>query len=290
MNETRPAAEATLTPTTEPEHAAWLREDGRRVREHRGRWWMSLRPGFWRPVHFLARLTAVEATKPAPLCWGFQAPLREEDAASANASAPMHWVSDLDDFGEQNLSSNRRYQLRKSRRLVELVEATGPALLREQGYDVLASSLLRTEYGKTPTRDEYRARVERAVRPGREFVLAGLVEGRLGGYVTGFAIGPIAYLDDVVIATEALSTQIGIGLQFEFVEICRRSPGIQEVVHGLHAPEDEALSMYKQRIGFPVRHVPARLWLVPGALPLLRRAAPPVYYRWTGREPSAAAA
>jgi hypothetical protein len=268
---------------TEAERAAWLHEQGQRVVQHRGRWWTALRAGFWRPVHLLARLSAAEATRPAAACWGFQAPLRPEDAGAANATAPMHWIDDLEAFGEHGLSSNRRQQLRKARRQVEIVEATGPALLRDQGYAVLVSSQRRTGYGKLRAREEYVDDLERSVRPGRRFVLAGLVGGRLGGYVDGFAVGATAYLDHVVIATEVLGTQIGIGLQFAFVESCRRSDGVREVVHGLHAPEDESLSTYKQRIGFPVRHVPARLWVVPGALPLLRRAAPAVYYRWTGR-------
>jgi hypothetical protein len=57
---------------------------------------------------------------------------------------------------------------------------------------------------------------------------------------------------------------------------------VHEIVNGLHSPEDESLSAYKEGIGFPLHRYPARFWFVPGAIPALRRVRPHVAYRLTG--------
>ena len=279
---TRDVAEAVLVPLTERARAEWSRESGKRVALHRGRYWHETQPGFYRPVHLLARLRDDEATRPARLCWGFHASLRDEDAEHANATLPLHWLSDVSAYEEGALSSNRRYQLRKARRLVEIVEIVDPAPLVEEGYDVLVSALARTGFAKPPSRDEYVAELRRSI-PGRRFVVGGFRDGKLAGYVEGFAVDGVAYLHDVVIATEALSTNVSTALQVEFVHACARSQGVHELVHGTHARDDDALTMYKERIGFPVRHVPARMSMLPGALPVIRWRAPQVAYRLVGR-------
>jgi hypothetical protein len=268
--------------------AAWRRALGRRVVESRGRWWWETHRGFYRPVHLLARLRADEVRRPARPCWGIHASLRDEDAAEANAALPVHRVPDLGAFDEANLSSNRRAQLRKARRLCELAQVADPRFLAEHGYEVLRSTFERTGYapaGRLPTRDAYARELEVSLRPGRRFVLGALVEGRLVGYVESYAVDGVAYLEELLVHTDALSTNASTLLQVEFVHLCRRSPGIREVVHGVRAPDDEALTHYKERIGFPVAPVPARLELAPGAEWLIRRRAPVAYYRMTGSAP-----
>jgi hypothetical protein len=262
--------------------AAWLRDREVRTVLHRGRWWFESRPWFYRPVHHLARLSAEQATRPAPLCWGFHTALREEDAFAANSSFPTHRVVDLEAFDESRLSSNRRYQLRKARRLTEIVQLTTPELLLADGYRVRRSATERTGHGRLPSEDEFRRDVDVSLRPGRWLLLAGLVTGALAGYVEGYAVEGVAYLGELYVATEALRTNVSTALQVEFALIARRSPGIGELVHGVEAVDDPDLTRYKERLGFPIAPVPARLSLLPGAGSLLRRVAPSSYHRLTG--------
>jgi Acetyltransferase (GNAT) domain len=278
----RPAAEAVVRSLSEPELATWRRGRGERVVERDGRHWRMSRPGFWEPIHWLARLPAAEARRPVP-CLGFRAVLREEDAGAANGSLSAHVLAPAADWGPHLLSKNRRYRLRKALRSLELVELTGPALLEEQGHEVIASSLVRTGAGAVPSREAYVAGLARDDVGGRLTFLAGLADGRLAGYLGGWAVDGTAYFQRLHIRTEALASQVGTALVFAFVEACQRGGDVREVVNGLHSPEDEGLTVYKQRIGFPVRRYPARVWLVPGALPVLRRLRPHAAYRLTGR-------
>jgi hypothetical protein len=286
----RPSAETTLEPLSEDEMAAWRRDQGLHVVRHRGRWWWEAKRGFYRPIHMLARLHANEATRPVAACWGFHATIRDEDAAEANTALPTHRITRLDDWEEDKLSSNRRYELRKARRTAELVELTEPDLLLEQGYELLRQTIERTGWGRLPSREQYERDARTSVRPGRRLVLAGLIEGRLAGYAECYGVDGVGYYDEMRVANDALETNLSKALQVEFILACRRSPGIGEVVNGLVAPEDENLTRSKERLGIPVDPVPARVSMLPGAATVIRRLAPSSYYRLSGVPWSNAAA
>ena len=83
-----------------------------------------------------------------------------------------------------------------------------------------------TGFGTLPTRKQYLADLDDFTQPAQGVVLAGPVDGRLGGYVTGYAVDGTAYVRDVVIATEALKTNMGTGLQYEFMFACARSENV----------------------------------------------------------------
>jgi hypothetical protein len=282
VRDLRPAAEAIVRSLSEEELAAWRLARGERVVERHGRHWRMSRPGFWEPLHWLARIPAEEAQRPGA-CLGFRATLRDEDATSANATLSAHVLAHVADWGPHLLSKNRRYRLRKATSSVEVVELTSSGLLEEQGHDVIVSSLARTGAGAAPSRQTYVSGLARDDVGGRLTFLAGLVDGRLTGYIGGWAVEGTAYFQRLHIRTEALASQVGTALVFAFVEACQRGGDVHEVVNGLHSPEDEGLTAYKERIGFPVRRFPARVWLVPGALPALRRLRPHAAYRLTGR-------
>jgi hypothetical protein len=283
LDQTKDVGESLVPVLGEEEVARTLRRGGQRVAVHRDRWWVQTRLGFWQPVHDMARLSAWEATRPSLACWGFQACLSPNDAVHANAAYPVHLMSDLGNVDEKALASSVRNKLRKARRLVRLVQLTGPALLREQGYDVYLSARSRTGYGRARTRTKYLEAVDRFVDPGRAVALAGLVDGRLGGYLVGHAVGQTAYIDTTVIATQTLPTGISPALTYEFIHACRRTGTIRELVSGLHARENDSLCGYKERLGFTVQRLPSRVAMLPGAGAYIRRRKPHTYYRLTGR-------
>lgn len=270
---------------TEKEWAERRRAEGVRVLEHAGHYWEQVgAPGFFQPVHLLARLTKAQATSPTPLSWGFRAALLPEAAGAANGSAPVVRLPDLESYDFNNLSSNRRNKLRKCQRLVKIVRLTGPELLLEQGYEVVVDALARTGHKALPSREKYVTRVKRYFEGDHWCVLAGLVDGRLGGYADGYAVDGVAYGHEAYYATWALPANISTGLVFEFTQICRRIKGIQMMVNGLHARETPQLSQFKEDMGFVVEHVPIKWDMNVLAREFLRRRRPHAYYRLTGLE------
>lgn len=280
----RDASEATLVAMTEAELASDHRERGRIV-QHRGRYWRETLRGLFEPIHPMARLTAAEATRPSPLCWGYHATLAESAMGEANGSKPMHLLADPDGYGVHLLSANRRYHLRRSQRQVKFVQLLGLGHLEREGYEVFRSAQARTNnpYRTIHTKAEFLAEMEWFTSRPSGIILAGLVDDRLGGWIAGYAVDGTAYVELVDLATEALSTHISTGLHFEFVEACRRSPGVREIAHSPHIPEDEALVTFKEGIGFPVVQVPSKVWMVPFAEAFIRTRKPFLHYRLTGR-------
>jgi hypothetical protein len=276
-------SEARVASLSEEERARSLAAAGLTVVRHRGRAWRATRPGFFEPVHPLARLRAGEATRPAPLAWGFRAALDGASAAAANATLPLHLLEDLGGWGVERLSPRRRGKLRRCGREATIVPLADGRLLGEEGHPIYVSHLERTRHRRIPSEAEFRGQARRLATAGQPLVLVALARGRLAGWIHGTAVDGVAYVDDVVVGTAFLPLQLGTGLNVELLLAFRRSPGIHTVVHGLHAREDRGLDEFKEGLGFRVVHVPARVALPAPVRLWLRLRRPHVHYRLTGR-------
>ena len=275
-------SKAVLTSMTEAELANWYRQRGEQVIYHRDRYWRETPIGFYQPLHWMARLSEREATCPGRLHWGFRASLCDDDAESANGSLPVHLLSNVKDYDFNNLGSKCRNNLRKCRKLVKIVQLTEPEILQQQGYETLCSALTRTAHTKIPSKAKYLKNIADYFSPGC-LVLAGLIGNKLGGYLTGCAINETAYLNDRIVATEALTTDISSGLTFEFVQACRQSGQIREVVSGIHTPQNPGLCEFKEKMGFPVKHIPCKVNINPLVEQFIHWRYPLQYYYLTGR-------
>jgi hypothetical protein len=248
---------------------------------HNGCYWEEIKRGFYQPVHLLARLTIEQAVSPPHFCWGYRAALSDEDSKNANGTIPVHLLNNLDDYDTHVLSSNRRYHLRKCKKNVTIIAITRQKILREQGYEVLSSSLRRTQHKKLPTRKSYLKSLE-TINFNNHLFLAGFVNGKLAGYISGYAVNKTAYIINLYVHTKALKTNIAIGLTFDFIQTCRRSGKISEIVHGLHAHKNISLCRYKESLGFQVKRIPSRVrinWPIGKLIQLWR---PNTYYILTG--------
>lgn len=279
----RDISEVLLSSITEEECAKWHCSMGTPVICHHDRYWRETAFGFYEPLHWMARLSARQATRPALFCWGFRTVLCQDDTDLANGSMPIHLLTNICDYTLQSLGSNRRNHLRRCYKRTKIIQLNDSTLLQEQGYEVLVSSSKRTAYEKIPSQEEYLASLLTSYTTLGWLVLAGLNDGKLGGYLSGYAVDGTAYIKEVRIATEAFSSYVGIGLVFEFVQACRRSGNIHEVVYGLHSREDSALCVFKEGMGFPVQHIPAKVKMNPIVGKFIRWRYPHKYYRLTGR-------
>jgi len=243
--------------------------------------------GFYEPIHWLACLRSHEVARPAMACFGYRTALHDDAAHLTNATMPLNLLDNVQGYSIDILPGKRRTDLRKCRRLVQTVRLTGCRLLASQGFDVRASAAKRTGVHGTD-RDRYLASVDKFVHDRRRIVLAGLVHGNLGGYLTGYAVEDVAYIESVMIASEYLPTAIGTGLVFDFVTVCQKNSAIRRIVYGQHSIEDIALNTFKSGMLFPKVDVPCHLWLSPGLGAYMRWRRPYVYYRLAGRQPKSA--
>lgn len=275
-----------LTVMTEGELAALCGVDGAAAVAHDGRFWRAVVPGFYEPFHLLGPMRASEARRPRPGCWGFRAAVAEEDAHLASGSIPVHLLADLRGWDGSALSRNRRGDLRRCRRKVEIVRVREPSLLLEQGHAVMSSAMRRLGGRRIPTPAEYRVRLLRRGRDERRLIIAGLVDGRLGGYLESWAVDDTLYNHELFIATEALATGVGTGLYVETLETAVRAGTIRQVCNGLHRPERPDLSRFKESLGYRLVHVPSVAWIPAPIAAIMKVARPRAYYHLTGVKPS----
>lgn len=272
-----------LSPISEADYARYLGQEKKGIIEHHGRFWKKHALGFYHPIHYMARMNNKEATRPANLCWGFRTTLCDSDAPLANGTLPVHILSDLENYDLSSIKQSRRTVLRKCWKLVEIVDVKEPGLLLEQGYEVVLSDYGRHKYGRLPSREEYLETIRRFFDWGFP-VVAGLREGKLGGFAVGCAIGETAYIEEIQIHSDFLKDNLASGLTYEIGQICKRSPGVKELVHGLHAREKESLCYLKEDLGFKVRHIPSRVWFAPFCEGIIRQRRPHAYYRLCGHD------
>jgi hypothetical protein len=166
---------------------------------------------------------------------------------------------------------------------VKIVAITKRDILREQGYAVISSSLNRTKHKKIPTFDNYLKSLG-TTNFDNHLVLAGFIDGKLGGYLSGYAVEATAYFASLFVKTEVLTTNITTGLVFDFVQACRRCGKISEVVYGLHSREAFSLCQFKEGLGFPVKYIPTKVIINGVISKIIRWWWPHKYYRLTGRE------
>jgi hypothetical protein len=278
------AAAAVIAPITEEQLAQQLDRDGVRIRRFLGRFWRTRR-GWWEPVHQLARLARDEIGRPGP-GWGYRAVLDEDARGSSNATIPVHLLADVAGWSEDSLPRDARRSVRRAAAGgVRIVHVTDVRLLADQGHGVALDWSRRVgPPASTPERDGYVAAEERRLADGR-LVLAALVDDRLVGYASAWAVGDVAYLHESKVATDDRRLGVTAALDLETLRAIRRQPEVGRASMGLHEPEWPTLTTFKSRIGFPVVQVPSFLWVAKPVELLIRARRPLAWYRLAGRMP-----
>jgi hypothetical protein len=152
----------------------------------------------------------------------------------------------------------------------------------EQGYEVFMSAVQRLGHCRPLTLLEYRQRVLRRAAHGRRLFIAGLIDGKLRGYLDSYAIDGVLYTDEILVASDALRTGIGTGLYIETFIASARDAALRAVCNGLHRPEAPDLCRFKAGLGFQVVQVPARTVIPAPIRAYIRARRPAAYYRLTG--------
>lgn len=278
--------EARFPLMSEPALARWLRAGGAYIVERGGRHWQRAVPGFYQPLHFLARLPAREIVRPQLLSWGYRAALREADAGQANATLPIYVLPDLAAYDAKDLDSRRRHAINRAARTVDMVVLDRPDILIEQGLGIVHEAAARNPRNRGVAERHYPAWIEAGfAQPGPVF-LAMLLGGTLLGFSVGFALEGVAYYDQHFIADAARSLNLD-RLSFHAKALmAQRTPGIHTMANGLDVPESPGLTDFKASQGLVVVNYPTRATIHPLMGALLRGHRPWQYYRLTGRRPS----
>jgi len=205
--QTRSISESIILSQTESEFARDRRAAGARIIESKNQFWWETHLGFYQALNWLTRMPAAQAVQPALFCWAYRTTLAEDDSAAANGIIPVNLLQDISQYDLEHLPSSRRYDLRKSRNLVTIVELTGPELLRAEGYEVLRSSWVRTSYGSMPTKDAYQAAIAQTALTSEIAPVLAKAQAALNSASTTTALAN-QVKSDAIAATSATSATI----------------------------------------------------------------------------------
>jgi hypothetical protein len=123
--------------------------------------------------------------------------------------------------------------------------------------------------------------------PRRQFVV-GRVDGVLRGYLESYIVDGVVYAHELIVATDALRTGISTGLYVDTIELGLRAGVASEACLGLDTPERPGLTQFKESLGFPVVHLPARHAIPAPMSTYIRARRPFAYHRLVGAAPAAA--
>jgi hypothetical protein len=279
------AGDGELHVMAEAEMAMMREEEGARVVERDGRYWAETFRGFYQPIHQLAPHAYADVRRPTVACWGYRAVLAPADAHLANGAYPVHLLEDLAAFTQAAFEESRQRDLRKCRRQVEIVRSPDPEIFLDNGWSVYQSAKERVPQGGTLSRAAYVKDIERRAGDPRRLLVAGLIDGRLAGYLESYAVDGILYGRDLYVATEAMRTGIATGLYLETFEIGIRSRKVGRLCLGPELRERSGLAWFKKTLGVPVVRVPTRVVVPRPIATVMRISQPAAYYRITGLEP-----
>ena len=287
-----PMEEAEVVVKSEAALAQRLRARGVRIAHANGRYWMHVGGLFWQPVHWLARLPAAAAGRPHPLCLGFACTLSAEEDSVATGRMPLHVLggTDFEAYDVAALPAKRRNQLRKAWKTVQIVEMRDPGPHLRRLHEVTCSAVERFRGSRLPEFERFAAGLTRRRSEDRDLLVAGFVDGTLAGYFLVSCVEDVAYIDQVMLDTRYLSSDIGTGVTYETVMLLKRRGGLNFVVYGRHTPERPELSRFKEGMGFKVVCWPLKWWLAAPLRRYLAWRAPAKLYRLTGCWPAGAAA
>lgn len=282
-----PIQEAEVVVKSEDELVQQMRARGVRIALAKGRHWMHVGGLFWQPVHWLARLPAAAAGRPHLLCLGFACTLCAGDENVATGCMPLHVLggADLEAYDVARLPAKRRNQLRKAWKMVQIVEMHDPTPHLRRLHEVTCSAVKRFRGSGLPEFERFAAGLTRRRRVDRDLLVAGFVEGTLAGYFLVSCVEDVAYIDQVMLDTRYLSSDIGTGLTYETVMVLKRHGGVGFVVYGRHTPEQPELCRFKEGMGFKVVNWPVKWWLAAPLRRYLAWRAPAKLYRLTGSWP-----
>jgi hypothetical protein len=232
-----------LPQLTEAEAAAWQQEQGRDIVQHKGRYWARTKSHFYQPIHLLAQLSADEATRPPGWSWGFRARLAPQEAASANATMPVHLLPEPHSYCATRLSADRRQKLRKGLSELDIVALQAPDILLEQGYGVALEAVALSPAMKLVEPAAFRRWVQSYFAPKRGLIVAGLKQGRLLGFCTNLAIDGAAYQEMLYVGAEGRRHHLTLCLFHSTASIVSRCAGIRELMNGLHLRERPSVGL-----------------------------------------------
>ncbi len=270
-----------LEPADLDSFASWKKENGHDIIYNEGIYWEKIFQGFYQPAHIVQKLSLEQIHYPQFLHWGVRGVLQDSESSLANGLIHFYAFEHIKKFDITVFSHQRRSNVRKCFRNVDIREVKDEKIMMDQGYDVISSSLQRTNHLEIPSKDEYLKHCTAYINNGdnSHIILGAFLENRLLAYLDICAVEETAYLMNMYIHSDALNFSVSPGLFYSAFLLCRESEKITQVLAGGPTPDDNGLEIFKKRMGFTIVDVPTFCKMNKMVALLLRMKCPESYHQ-----------
>lgn len=250
-------------------------------RDHTGRWWYYVKPGFAWPVNYFESVSeASHGLERKPLL-GWQFPVPEENADSRVWLNVMH---ELKGYGLNRVASNKRRAVRKGIRNLK-IEIVDPAdcNLAAEACVVWNSHVERTGWNRQMKPERFIATWRELSRWPGTTVIAARDPARgdqLCAWLIARVIDDTVYVDTIASHTDRLEHRPNDTIIFQCLMLAEQM-GVRHAHYSLKS-KLESLEAFKQSLGFIAHPFTTRLKLRWPIGPILKRARPDIYMRLHG--------
>ena len=226
---------------------------------HHGIWWQRVKPSYSWPLQLLRAFPPAKEKRP-PLLYGsvgFEHAAPEADGA--NATLPLMLLRDLSRYDINCLSANKRRDIRRGMKRVEVRKLDEIRDLVEQGLGINRSALTRQAWGGNRrgylNEQRWRREIEQAHALGARETWGVYLGRRLVAYLRMYVLDETVHITQTMSHSDYLEYYPNDALLNTFLMDCKVRPGVRSVLFGLESAK-QSLNEYKRKFGFEVVKLP----------------------------------
>jgi len=249
-----------------------------------GRWWWRPKPQFAWALDYFTPLERPPRMPTGRCAFGYQYPVREEQADSR---VHFNVIRDLSGYDITRLASQKRRAVRKGLKELDIGRLDpGDAVVAAEACEVWHSHVQRTGWNKPFDLPVFSGHWRPLADHAGTNVLGARDRetGRLCAWLIGRITAGTAWVDTIASHSDRVAKRPNDGLIFAFLYHAARLPGVRHANYFLRSSL-ETLEAFKQSLGFDSSGLPSRLHVNPLVAAGLRLLKPAAWKRLRGDWP-----
>ncbi len=254
----------------EAEYAQQLLEQGYSVHFHDDVWWVTVVPGFCRPV-WRSRCFPVNGARPkfSKSFLGFSHSTDPEYANSRPYQVIQRDIASNEKFSIDSLSSNRRSKVRRGLKRVDVQLTNDIAASLPQMMDVVIDARQRTGAGKpaefySKHGQRWQNSIENVAKQKDNFFILALLDNRVVAYFHCIVVEQTMSITAAKSHSDFLSEYPNDALVFTAMDYAYNHWNCQSIIYGDFSPDDSQLNQFKFGYGFQCHEIAQYEFLRPG--------------------------
>lgn len=247
---------------TEAEYAQQLSAQGYSVHFSDGVWWVTVVPGFCRPVW---RISCLPRNKSTPrlsksfLGYGYST--SDEESNASPYRVMLQRKEQGTEFDIEQFSKNRRRDIRRGLRHLDVYVLEDVSQYLLDMTEIVISARIRTGAGRSVEYyqnhgEKWRSSIQNIGKQKDNYFVGAFFEQKLIAYFCGFKVNDTFSIAAAKSHSDYLNHNPNDALIYKTLDLAYTRLKCDTVIYGDYSPEDLQLNDYKTRYGFQCHEVP----------------------------------